>query len=153
MAHLSIPSPLGPLTLFEEDGALVSLDWGQAPPGDMSPLLEETERQVTAYFEGDLKDFDLPVNPAGTAFQRRLWLALQAIPFGQTVTYGELARRLDSEPRAIGGACGRNPLPIIIPCHRVLAAQGKMGGYSGLNHLETKRFLLELEGVLPRSFL
>jgi len=148
MPYLTCPSPLGPLTLFEEDGAIVSLDWGAVDGGGETSLLEEAARQLEGYFDGDLTTFDLPLAPMGTAFQRKLWKALQTIPYGETLTYGQLASRIDSGPRAIGGACGRNPIPVIIPCHRVLAAGGKMGGYSGLDGLDTKSFLLRLEGAL-----
>ena len=147
MPHLTCRSPLGDLTLFEEDGAIVSLDWGAVNGGEETPLLVEAVHQLDSYFDGALKDFDLPLAPFGTAFQKKLWTALQAIPYGETLTYGQLALRIDSGPRAIGGACGRNPIPVIIPCHRVLASGGKMGGYSGLDGLDTKKFLLRLEGA------
>ena len=148
MPHLTCSSPLGDLTLFEEDGAIIALEWGAAIGGGESPLLKKAVDQLDAYFEGAKADFDLPLNPFGTAFQRKLWKALSDIPYGHTLSYGELAHKIDSGPRAIGGACGKNPIPIIIPCHRVLASNGKMGGYSGLGELDTKQFLLRLEGVL-----
>lgn len=148
MPHLTCPSPLGDLTLFEEENAIVALEWGAAEGGEETPLLRKAVAQLDAYFDGAGKSFDLPLNPLGTAFQRKLWKALSGIPYGQTLTYGEMAHKIDSGPRAIGGACGRNPIPIIIPCHRVLAADGKMGGYSGLGELDTKQFLLRLEGAL-----
>jgi methylated-DNA-[protein]-cysteine S-methyltransferase len=148
MPHLTCRSPLGDLTLFEEDCKIVSLDWGAVEGGEETPLLAEAVRQLDAYFDGELKDFDLPLDPHGTAFQKKLWKALQAIPYGETLTYGQLAAKIDSGPRAIGGACGRNPIPIIIPCHRVLASNGKMGGYSGLDGPDTKKILLRLEGAL-----
>jgi methylated-DNA-[protein]-cysteine S-methyltransferase len=139
---------LGDLTLFEEEGAIVALDWGSVEGGKETPLLKKAVDQLDAYFDGARTDFDLPLNPFGTAFQKKLWKALSAIPYGHTLTYGELAHKIDSGPRAIGGACGKNPIPIIIPCHRVLASNGKMGGYSGLGELDTKQFLLRLEGAL-----
>ena len=148
MPYLTCSSPLGDLTLFEDRDAIVSLDWGSAEGGEETPLLKKAADQLDAYFDGALKGFDLPLRPEGTAFQKILWRALEAIPYGQTLTYGQLASRIDSGPRAIGGACGRNPIPVIIPCHRVLASGGKMGGYSGLDGLETKTFLLRLEGAL-----
>jgi len=148
MPYLAFSTPLGDITLFEEDGALVSIDWGRAPGEQSTPLLEEARRQIDAYFDGDLKEFDLKLRPDGTAFQRRLWAELQKIPYGATASYGDVAHRLDSGPRAVGGACGRNPLPIVIPCHRVLASGGRIGGYSGHEGLDTKRFLLRLEGSL-----
>src|SRR5579859_4252855 len=112
MPYLTCPSPLGPLTLFEEDGAIISLDWGAVDGGEETPLLKEAARQLEAYFDGELKTFDLPLTPHGTAFQKKLWKALEAIPYGDTLTYGQLASRIDSGPRAIGGACGRNPIPV-----------------------------------------
>lgn len=148
MSYLTCSSPLGQLTLFEEDGAIISLDWGAVEGGEETPLLKEAVRQLEAYFDGDLKDFDLTLRPAGTAFQKKIWKALETIPYGETLTYGQLASRIDSGPRAIGGACGRNPIPVIIPCHRILASGGKMGGYSGEGGLDTKTFLLRLEGTL-----
>ena len=148
MPYMTCPSPVGPLTLFEEDGAIISLDWGAVDGGEETPLLREATRQLDAYFDGELTRFDLPLAPHGTAFQKKLWQALNSIPYGGTLTYGELASRIGSAPRAIGGACGRNPIPIIVPCHRVLAAGGKMGGYSGHDGTDTKEFLLRLEGAL-----
>ena len=148
MPHLTCSSPLGDLTLFEEDGALIALEWGAAEGGEETSLLRKAVAQLDSYFNGAKISFDLPLNPAGTAFQKKLWKALSDIPYGHTLTYGDLAHRIESGPRAIGGACGKNPLPIIIPCHRVLAAKGRMGGYSGLGELDTKQFLLRLEGAL-----
>src|SRR5579871_4414254 len=141
MPHITCPSPLGDLTLFEEDGAIIALEWGSAEGGEETPLLKKAVRQLGAYFDGDLKQFDLPLNPFGTAFQKKLWKALSDIPYGRTLTYGEMAHHIESGPRAIGGACGRNPILIIIPCHRILASGGKMGGYSGMGELDTKQFL------------
>ena len=146
MHYLSFSSPVGDLTLFEEDGKLISLDWGAVEGGVSSPLLEEAHRQLDDYFDGHRRSFDLLLAPMGTAFQRKVWRALQDIPYGSVSRYGELARLIDSGPRAVGSACGRNPLPIIIPCHRVIAADGSLGGYSGQDGLETKQFLLTLEG-------
>jgi methylated-DNA-[protein]-cysteine S-methyltransferase len=148
MPHLALATPLGDVTLFEEEDALVAIDWGHAAGERTTPLLIEARRQIEAYFVGDLREFDLPLAPYGTAFQRRLWNELQRIPYGHTASYGDIAHRIDSGPRAVGGACGRNPLPVVIPCHRVLASGKKLGGYSGMDGLNTKRFLLRLEGAL-----
>lgn len=156
-----LESPVGPLWCVEEDGRLVALDrlrpshWpilaapdavtlpGQRPA---SPLLRVAREQLEAYFAGRLRDFDLPLAPRGTAFQRRVWQALQDIPYGETRSYSQLAAAVDSPLacRAVGRANGRNPLMIVIPCHRVIAADGGLGGYSG--GLDIKRFLLRLEG-------
>ncbi len=146
--RLSLDSPVGPLTVTEEDGAVTALDWGAQANGDTSPLLAKARDQLEAYFAGELSDFDLPVAPAGTVHQRKVWQAMQEIPFGDYQTYGDLSAAIGSSPRAVGTACGRNPIPIIIPCHRVLAAGGGIGGYSGSGGTETKRYLLALEGVL-----
>ncbi|MBT7487016.1 MAG: methylated-DNA--[protein]-cysteine S-methyltransferase [Rhodospirillales bacterium] len=146
MPHITYQSPAGTLTLFEDDGALVAFDWGEVPASQSSPLLDEARRQLDAYFDGAIKQFDLPLRPQGTAFQKRLWALLQRIPYGTVQTYGDLAKALGSAARAVGGACGKNPLPIIIPCHRVISATGKLTGYTGGDGLETKRALLRLEG-------
>lgn len=147
MPQLSLHSPIGDLTLSEEDGHLVSLDWGWGCLQEPTPLLEAAKAQLEAYFDGTLRVFDLPLAPHGSAFQRRVWDAMLAIPYGEVRRYSELAAALGSAPRAVGTACGRNPLPIIIPCHRVVARSGGLGGYSGMDGIETKRSLLALEGV------
>ncbi|NKB49307.1 MAG: methylated-DNA--[protein]-cysteine S-methyltransferase [Alphaproteobacteria bacterium] len=148
---LSLDSPVGPLTVTQDGGALVALDWGARANGETSPLLAEAKRQLDAYFAGALDAFDLPVAPAGTAHQRKVWRAMQEIPFGGYQSYGALSAAIGSSPRAVGTACGRNPIPIIIPCHRVLAAGGGIGGYSGSGGTATKRYLLSLEGVALTS--
>jgi methylated-DNA-[protein]-cysteine S-methyltransferase len=145
MHVLTVPSPLGPLRIVEAAERLVALDWSAAEIESETPLLREARHQLAAYFAGRLTTFDLPLAPAGSAFQQRVWAAMQAIPYGRTRTYGEMARELRSAARAVGGACGRNPLPIVIPCHRVVASGAGMGGYSGAGGLATKRFLLDLE--------
>lgn len=151
MSHYSFSSPLGDLTAFETDGRLIALEWGRVDGGsDDIALLRETERQLDDYFDGRLRSFDLPLEPDGSAFQRKVWNALRRIPYGSVTTYGQIALDVGSAPRAIGGACGRNPLPIIIPCHRVVASSGSLGGYSGLDGLDTKQFLLSLEGWSSR---
>ena len=140
MPSLSLASPLGTLTLGEEGGALVSLAFGGSRGQDETPLLSKARTQLLEYFAGRRREFALPLAPHGTPFQQALWQALLAIPYGELSTYGELAAALKSAPRAVGGACGRNPIPIIIPCHRVVAA-GSLGGYSGGQGLATKRKL------------
>jgi methylated-DNA-[protein]-cysteine S-methyltransferase len=152
MPSLTVSSPLGPLTLHEEDGVLTALDWEEeradaAEAGDETALLTTAAQQLNAYFFSELRAFELPLGPHGTRHQRRVWRHMLDIPYGETRTYGEFARDLHSGPRAVGAACGRNPLPIIVPCHRVAAADGSLGGYSGRGGLATKRFLLELEGA------
>ena len=118
-------------------------------PEGCSPVLDEAARQLEAYFAGELVTFDLPLELDGTEFQRHCWLALASIPYGQTVSYGEQARRLGLGPeaaRAVGAANGQNPLPIVLPCHRVIGADGSLTGFGGGLHV--KRFLLEHEGAL-----
>lgn len=149
MPFISVNSPVGPLTIFADDDAIVAIDWGWPPETDEkpTPLLERARDQLEAYFEGRLTRFDLPLSPHGTAFQRKVWAAIADIPFGKVRTYGDLARDLGTAPRPLGGACGRNPIPIVIPCHRVLGMNGSMGGYSGMDGIETKEALLRHEGV------
>ncbi len=150
MPSLSIPSPVGQLTIDEEDDAIVSIRWADARDGNGSPLLTEAARQLDAYFAGKLSHFDLPLAPAGSLFESRVWLAMQLIPYGETRSYGDLASAVGSAPRPVGRACGRNPIPIVIPCHRVLA-RGGLGGYSGAGGLATKQRLLALEGALRKA--
>jgi methylated-DNA-[protein]-cysteine S-methyltransferase len=145
MPQISLHTPLGPLTLSEEDGALVALDWGRGRDQEETPLLRRAADQLQDYMDGLRTGFDLPLNPMGSPFRQRVWAALQAIPHGETRSYAELARELGTASRAVGGANGANPLPIIIPCHRVIGAGGSIGGYSGGDGLATKRWLLALE--------
>ena len=150
MSSVTIPSPLGLLAAFEESGAIVRLRWGKGA-NDSSPLLDAARAQLTDYFAGHLQTFDLPVAPKGSDFERAVWAELTRIPYGRTLTYGDLAARVNGVARAVGGACGANPIPIIIPCHRILAAGGGMGGFSAPGGVETKRRLLELEGIIGPS--
>lgn len=143
-----IDSPLGTLTLTERASALVALNWGKQGTQCPTPLLRRAAEQLRAYFAGDLTVFDLPLAPEGSAFQKKVWARMAQIPYGQVLTYGALAKSIHSAPRAVGGACGRNPIPIILPCHRVLAADGSLTGYSGAGGTDTKRLLLHLEGAL-----
>jgi methylated-DNA-[protein]-cysteine S-methyltransferase len=151
--YRSIESPVGPLLLAGDEGGLRFVLFSKggrpaAPQPDWAPdggLLAEPVRQLTEYFKGKLRTFDVPVAPVGTAFQRAVWLQLQAIPYGETVSYGELARRLGNPKavRAVGLANGSNPISIIIPCHRVIGSNGSLVGYGG--GLPTKQALLALE--------
>lgn len=145
---VTVPSPLGALTVTEAAGAIVRLSWrGNASPSAPTPLLAEAARQLAAYFDKRLRDFDLPLRPAGSLFQQAVWLAMCRIPAGTTRSYGAIAVEVGAPARAVGGACGSNPIPIIIPCHRILATGGSLGGYSGEGGAETKLFLLALEGA------
>jgi methylated-DNA-[protein]-cysteine S-methyltransferase len=145
MPQLSCLTPIGEVTFSEDEGAIVALDWGRGRDQEATPLLREAVAQLQDYFDGKRMGFDLPVAPHGSAFQRRVWDALRAIPPGETRTYGDLAQLLGSSARAIGQANGANPIPIVIPCHRVVAAAGRLGGYSGGEGAATKRVLLDLE--------
>lgn len=145
MAAISMHSPVGDLTLFEADGAIVALEWGWGSLQIPSPLLDRAKAALDAYFDGETPlPQDLPLNPAGTAYQRRVWEALRGIPHGQTRSYAEIAAQAGGSPRSVGGANAVNPIPILIPCHRVCATTG-LGGYSGGDGLETKKWLLALE--------
>jgi len=151
MARAVVDSPIGPLGLVASETALqaVHFDGRRVGTDGSSPVLAETARQLDAYFAGELLLFALPLELHGTDFQRRCWLALPSIPYGQTVSYGEQARRLglgSDAARAVGAANGRNPLPIVLPCHRVLGADGSLTGFGGGLHV--KRRLLEHEGAL-----
>lgn len=162
--YTSLPSPLGDLLLTADaDGALTSLSvpgqkGGRTVAGikdthvsDPGPFAE-TARQLAAYFAGDLKEFDLPLRPGGTEFRRRVWDALDAVPYGATTSYGALAARVGASGvgvRAVGGAIGANPLLVVRPCHRVIGATGALTGYAG--GLERKVQLLTLEGSLQGS--
>jgi methylated-DNA-[protein]-cysteine S-methyltransferase len=151
-------SPVGGLTLVERGGRLRGVRFADEagsrlrtdPGAGASDLLAEAERQLERYFAGEPHRFELPLDLIGTPFQRRVWAELRTIPYGETVSYGELARRIGSpgEAREVGGAVGRTPTPIVVPCHRVIGADGSLVGYGG--GLERKRALLDLEqGVLP----
>jgi methylated-DNA-[protein]-cysteine S-methyltransferase len=163
---LTLPSPLGSLTVFATSQAIVKLDWGgrgaqkaswsadtDTPP-EAQALLDEAGRQLAAYFTDGKTSFDLPLDPAGTEFQQAVWDFMLAIPAGRTRSYGEAASAVGTgtaDARAVGSACGANPIPVIIPCHRILAAGGDAGGYSGKGGLETKRWLLRHEGAYVPS--
>lgn len=157
MPSLSVPSPLGTLTLFSEtldvggasgDEALVAVDWGRGAEANGSPFLNEVARQLDEYFDGRREVFDLPLAPRGTSFQQAVWRQLLAIPYAVTRTYGDLANILGSAARAVGQACGRNPIPVIIPCHRVIGAGRRLVGFSADGGVDTKRRLLVLEGAM-----
>ncbi|MET9508153.1 methylated-DNA--[protein]-cysteine S-methyltransferase [Streptomyces flavidovirens] len=151
--HSVVDSPYGPLTLVATDGMLSGLymtDQRHRPPGESfgeraTGILGEAVRQLDAYFAGELKEFDLELSLDGTPFQRGVWAQLQQIPYGETWTYGQLAERLGNPAasRAVGLANGKNPVGIIVPCHRVVGAAGSLTGYGG--GLERKRRLLAFE--------
>ena len=142
--QLSLHAPIGDLTLSEEDGQIVAVDWGWGRDQTPTPLLQRARDQLDAYFDGERLEFDLPLAPSGSPYRQRVWAALRRIPPGTTRTYQEIAREAGGSPRSVGGANAANPIPILIPCHRVVAV-GHIGGYSGGDGLPTKRFLLALE--------
>jgi methylated-DNA-[protein]-cysteine S-methyltransferase len=166
----SLESPVGTLRIVANRSAVIAIEFGLSatvagspyssrskaaaaaagrPVGDRddaNPLLRECARQLEAYFARELKEFDLPLQPSGTDFQQRVWQGLRGIGYGETLSYGELARRLGMTPaasRAVGLANGRNPIPIVVPCHRVVGADGSLTGYAG--GVERKQTLLDLE--------
>jgi methylated-DNA-[protein]-cysteine S-methyltransferase len=147
--YCRLPSPIGELLLTTDGDALTGVHMEPHEVRDGwrrdDALLGPAAEQVRAYFAGELRDFDLRLAPEGTDFQRRVWEALRAIPFGETISYGELARRLGrpTASRAVGAANGRNPIAIVVPCHRVIGADGTLTGYGG--GLDRKRWLLRHE--------
>ncbi len=143
--HRSFASPLGTLTAFEIDGAIVALELGRAPTvGTETTIRQDLRRQLDEYFAGKRQRFELALAPAGPKRRQQIWRAMADIPYGRTETYGQLAARLGSSARAVGQACGANPIPIIVPCHRVLGTSG-VGGFSFGDGAETKLRLLRLE--------
>ena len=133
----------------ESDGkAIVALHWNAVPRGSSSALLREAVAQLEAYDSGLLIRFDLPLAPKGSDFQQQVFAAILAIPYGETLTYGEIAKALNCPAQPIGQACGANPIPVIIPCHRVLAKDG-IGGFSGAGGVDGKIALLKHENGFP----
>lgn len=146
MNQRDIKTQFGALTLTEADGALISVHWGVSGRNDPSPVLDTAVAQLQDYDAGVRASFDLPMRVNGGALQQSVCQAMREIPFGETVTYGDIARALDVTAQAVGQACGRNPIPIIIPCHRVMGAKG-LTGFSGAGGVETKLALLKHEGA------
>lgn len=145
MYQYVVQSPVGPLTLEGTETALLALRFGALGQDSVSPVLELAARQLAEYFAGERRVFTVPLSPAGTPFQKGVWEALQSIPYGETSTYGAVAQRIGNPKacRAVGMANNRNPLPIFIPCHRVVGRGGSLTGYAG--GLDRKQFLLDLE--------
>ena len=153
-------SPVGPLTLIADERALTGLHFAGYSHGlgpdrrdPEEPLLAAAAAQLDEYFAAERRDFDLELDLAGTDFQRAVWDELVRIPYGETVSYGEIARRLGrpERVRAVGAANGRNPVAIVVPCHRVIGADGSLVGYGG--GLDRKRRLLAIEGSAPLALL
>ncbi|MGF7169312.1 methylated-DNA-[protein]-cysteine S-methyltransferase [Sphingobium xanthum] len=156
-AYKVVASPVGELTLIASDHGLAAILWENDDPARVRlhprveaadhPLLCEAERQLAAYFDGTLQAFDLPLDFQGTDFQKRVWAALLAIPFGETRSYGDIARAIGAPTafRAVGAANGRNPISIVAPCHRVIGTNGALTGFAG--GMKAKEYLLRLEGL------
>ncbi len=163
LAYKMMHSPVGTLKLVASDKGLVAVLWQNDKPtrvrlnelveDPMHPILLDTERELREYFAGKRKTFSVPLDMRGTSFQKDVWHALLAIPFGETRSYGQLAKQLGNPQamRAVGAANGRNPISIIVPCHRVIGASGKLTGFAG--GLETKAQLLDLEESGARLFV
>lgn len=148
-ARATLETHIGPLVVETDGRCLVRTGWGRIEPAATDdPLLNEALVQLRAYFDRRLTDFDLPLAPANSARGGALRDVIRAIPYGEALSYGALARLAESGPRAIGQACARNPFPVIVPCHRVLAAGGRLGAYSGGDGPTTKRRLLDHEGYV-----
>ncbi len=146
MPTLSADTRLGGFSIEETDGAITALRWRAAGVDEETPLLVEARRQLIAYADGDLTAFDLPLAPEGGPLQQAVLSEMRAIPFGETRTYGEIAKTVGAPAQAVGQACGANPIPVIIPCHRVTGTGG-LGGFSGMGGVETKVELLRHEGA------
>lgn len=147
---LAVDSPIGPVAVEVANDAVVAilLLGNHSTPASHNanhPLLHTAASQIEEYFSARRRDFDLPIQLRGTPFRHRVWQAIKRIPFGQTLTYGKIASEVYSAARAVGGACGANPIPLVVPCHRVVAANGALGGFSGGNGSDTKQWLLQHE--------
>ncbi|MEO0772622.1 MAG: methylated-DNA--[protein]-cysteine S-methyltransferase [Pseudomonadota bacterium] len=146
MAELSFPTPVGDLTIISDDGTITGVAWRKAHAPEDLVELREARAQLEAYFAGKLEAFDLPLEVRGSKAQKEVCAQMAAIPFGETLTYGDIAARVGLPAQAVGAACGGNPIPVIIPCHRVLGANG-LGGFSGGVGIDTKVWLLRHEGA------
>jgi methylated-DNA-[protein]-cysteine S-methyltransferase len=142
----SLHNTFGWFSLVEENGQITQLLWEDRNAGFRSDVLKEGLNQLDAYFAGKLTRFDLPLAPNGTDFQQQVYRVMQDIPFGEVLTYGEVAKKLGVPAQPIGQACGSNPIPVIIPCHRIVGT-GNLGGFSGLGGVEMKVQLLRHEGA------
>jgi methylated-DNA-[protein]-cysteine S-methyltransferase len=149
LPQLSLHTPIGPITVSAEEHAIVAVDWGWGRDQDPTPLLSRAKAWLQAYFDGAIEPMTLPLAPAGTPYRQRIWAAICMIPPGQTWSYAAVAQAAGGSPRSVGGAMAANPLPVLVPCHRVVGrgpgGSATIGGYSGGEGIETKRFLLDLE--------
>lgn len=149
--RLTLASPVGPLTITATKDSICSLCFAEGGPlTTENVLLMEAARQISRYFEKALKRFDLPLELRGSAHNLAVWQEMLTIPYGETLTYGDIAQRIGSNPRAVGVACGANPIPLIVPCHRVIGKDGTLVGFSGGDGKKTKARLLDHEApALP----
>ncbi|MDU8928665.1 methylated-DNA--[protein]-cysteine S-methyltransferase [Alisedimentitalea sp. MJ-SS2] len=145
MPRLTLDTPTGLFSITEEEGAIIRAEWDAGGGADETPLLLKARDQLTEYFAGTRAEFDLPLRVHGSDFQRAVCDAILAIPLGETLTYGDIAKALEVPAQAVGQACGGNPIPVIIPCHRVMGAGGNLTGFSGAGGVETKVWLLRHE--------
>jgi len=148
---INADTPIGPLSLYATNGHITQLSWAHTSDQNITPFLQDAAEQLAAYFDGTLQAFQLPLAPNGTDFQKRVYNAMLDIPFGETLQYGDIAKKLGTAAQPVGTACGSNPIPIIIPCHRVFSAVG-LGRFSGLGGVDTKTKLLQHEKSLPTLF-
>ena len=144
--NLSVETTVGLLTIGELNSEIVSIRWSEKKYNQSSYLLKKTSDQVLEFLDKKRKKFEIPINPAGTNNQKKIWNALLKINYGSVKSYLSIAKSISSHPRVIAKACATNPIPIIIPCHRVISNSGKISGYSGGKGRETKLKLLEIEG-------
>jgi methylated-DNA-[protein]-cysteine S-methyltransferase len=149
LPQLSLHTPIGPITVSAEEDEIVAVDWGWGRDQDPIPLLLRAKAWLQAYFDGEIGPMTLPVRPYGTSYCQKVWVTIGMIPPGSTWSYQAVAEVAGGSPRSIGGAMASNPIPILIPCHRVVGrgpnGRATIGGYSGGEGIQTKRFLLDLE--------
>jgi methylated-DNA-[protein]-cysteine S-methyltransferase len=142
-------TPVGVLALWSNGEAIIKVSWQEndtdAIIDDPDPVFREAAREIAAYFDGSLRNFSVATSFQGSSLQTGVWNAMTKIPFGSVLTYGDVARIVGSEPQAVGPACGQNPIPVIVPCHRIVGATGKLVGFSGGKGIETKAYLLDHE--------
>ena len=151
MKTVVVNTSLGCIEITEQSGFISGVAWSKSQASEQhseSSLLQEATTQIKAYFKGELTHFTLPIKAEGTPFQQRIWDEMRKIPYGQVMTYGSVAQKIGSHARAVGSACGKNPIPVIVPCHRIVGQAG-LGGFSAGKGQETKRQLLKLEGYKP----
>ncbi len=150
-----VDTPVGLLIIRSDGAAVTGLQWARTKhlyPDDHDLVCRTAADEIRAYFDRRMQVFSVPVAVSGTALQRAVWGDMSKIPYGKTETYGDIARRHDADPQAVGVACGQNPIPIIVPCHRIVGADGRLVGYSGGRGAETKQFLIDHETGQGRLF-